>query len=103
MNACLIPSSISAYTLEGEAGGMQQATCLSKLGGGFTPVLLSMDAVAKWKLVAAAESIFHKLIILQAFPEKDPRDRRAVGPAHHQRLAGCDTLYPLWLPPLCLI
>ena len=54
------------------------------------------------KQAAAAESIFHKFIIRQALretghPGKTILKRRSLtlpgGP--------CDTLYSLWLPPLC--
>jgi hypothetical protein len=47
------------------------------------------------QFVAAEESIFHKFIILQVFPEMDRCEPEGPVPARALRTPACDTLYPL--------
>jgi hypothetical protein len=47
------------------------------------------------KIVAAEESIFHKFIILQAFPEMERGALKVPEFARVPRTHSCDTLYPL--------
>jgi len=47
------------------------------------------------KLVAAGKSIFHKFIILQAFPEMNRGAVRVRELVPVPRTLACDTLYPL--------
>jgi hypothetical protein len=63
--------------------------------GRYKASLANNGSSGEMKLVAAGESIFHKFIILQAFPEMDRGKVMARLSAPVPRTPACDTLYPL--------